>query len=123
MRGYMFRNKWLALLFVAMTLAGVTKLVGTEEKGGTLQETAGTIADQRDQFDRFGGDTASEAPAPEYVAPSDEDLIDPATGIDPLPSMTFSPEEGSPDPPEEVAPPDEVVTVSQYDEGPAGQAQ
>ena len=40
MRGYMFRNRWFALLFVCLTLAGVTKLVGTDRESGAIQEAA-----------------------------------------------------------------------------------
>ena len=124
MRGYMFRNRWFALLFVALTLAGVTTLVGTEEGHGALQDAAGQIAQQRAQAEQLTSATqepaASEVSADDVVMAAEEDLIDPAQGEDPTPVDEFA--TANPPDPEEIA--DEVMIVSRDlpEEGANGQA-
>lgn len=94
----MFRNRWAALLFVAMTLAGVTKLVGTESDRGSLDEATRQIAQQREIAEQMTTDTVT-APDVEVIEalPSDEDLIDPATGYDPTPPDPFATESEAPE--------------------------
>lgn len=94
MRGYMFRNRWGALLFVALTLAGVTRLVGSEDGEGAIQQAADRIAQQKAEADRLTSDVrqtpSAASTAPETVVLSaDEELIDPATGDDPTPIDEF----------------------------------
>lgn len=112
MRGYMFRNRWFALLFVALTLAGVTRLVGTEEDHGALTEATDTLVAQKNAVHAMSGQgtaTGEESdPIVEYI--SDEELIDPALGEDPTPVDETAP------PAAEAVSPEDVVIVSQ---GPA----
>lgn len=90
----MFRNRWAALLFVAVTLAGVTKLVGTSEDGGAIQHAAEEIAHQKEQAERLTDDMSSpssiSAAQPSAPMLADEDLIDPAVGEDPTPIDEFA---------------------------------
>ncbi|GGE01762.1 hypothetical protein GCM10011515_21800 [Tsuneonella deserti] len=120
MRGYMFRNRWAALLFVGLTLASVTTLIGTGNGDGAIDKATDQIARQKAEADRLTG--SSQAPKlPEATtsieAPfaADEDLIDPATGYDPTP-----PEEMpavDPGDPQDIA--DQVVIVSRDETGEA----
>jgi hypothetical protein len=102
MRGYMFRNRWFALLFVGVTLAGVTRLIGTHEDGGTLDDAkAQLIAQQR------AAQSFTEPAAPSEAEESgddlpveftpDEELIDPAVGEDPTPIDEFAESQTSPE--------------------------
>jgi len=120
MRGYMFRNRWLALLFVAMTLAGVTKLVGTDKEKGTIQQATSQIAAQKAQADLLTttqtlsnkGDGTQDIPFA-----SDEELIDPGVGEDPTPVDEFAAAKSAPDGPAE-----EVTIVSRDTPGEAAPA-
>lgn len=47
MRGYMFRNRLGALIFVAGILFAVFRMVGTEESAGELVTAANKLQDQR----------------------------------------------------------------------------
>lgn len=113
MRDYMFRNRWGALLFVGLTLAGVTALVGTEKDSGALQQAALEIERQRSEAEKFTEDPPTrrtpDAADVEANFISDEELIDPATGEDPTPVDPTAPvlsEDG------ETIPVDEVIIVS-----------
>jgi hypothetical protein len=120
MRGYMFRNRWGALLFVCITLAGAASLVGTEEGQGAIQQATDEIAQQKAQADQWTTDTqapsaaTASATATTVVSTSDEDLIDPATGIDPTPIDEFA----AANPADSDAEVDEVVIVSRGPEQP-----
>ena len=121
----MFRNRWGAMLFVALTLAGVTTLIGSEDGEGAIKQAAGRIAEQKAEADRLTTETQQPAPAatapPETVILSaDEDLIDPATGEDPTPIDEFNPIDPS-DPDAEIS--DEVVIVSREGGGQPAQGQ
>lgn len=86
MRGYMFRNRWGALLFVGLVLAGVTRLVGTGDGDGALDLAKRQLVEQKGQAEGITSDTRrpTERPAKvEFV--SDDELIDPAVGEDPTP--------------------------------------
>ena len=97
MRGYMFRNRWLAMLFVALVLAGVTRVVGTGKGDGIIDEATEQLAAQRERAEALSDEIEAEAPeqaeteddAAELLA-SDEDLIDPAIGEDPTPPDEFA---------------------------------
>nr|WP_137676843.1 hypothetical protein [Parerythrobacter lutipelagi] len=89
MRGYMFKNRIGALVFVGLAMIGAANLVGTEEQDGAIQRAAAELQDQRDAFER---EIQAAAPAETKrakprevieVAASEEDLIDDAQGIDP----------------------------------------
>ena len=123
MRGYMFRNRWGALLFVALTLAGVTKLVGTEKGDGAIPQAADQFSRQKADAEQLTGDRSSSLErksAPPVQLMPDEELIDPAVGIDPTPIDEFA--AANPEEDEEIA--DKVVIVSRDAEGAAaGDAQ
>ena len=101
MRGYMFRNRWLAMLFVALVLAGVTRVVGTGKGDGIIDEATEQLAAQRERAEALSDEIEAEAPeraeteddAAELLA-SDEDLIDPAIGEDPTPPDEFAGDKG-----------------------------
>ncbi len=94
MRGFMFRNRWLALLFVGMVLAGITRIVGTEEGGGVVEVARDQILSQHGQAANRQPDdvaireTETSRDVVLEFAP-DEELIDPATGYDPTPVDEF----------------------------------
>lgn len=94
MRGYMFRNRWLALLFVGLVLAGTTRIVGTGEGDGALAEATQDLAQQRKRVEALSSGTRPEAAEDEVVIEftPDEDLIDDAVGDDPSPIDDFSAE-------------------------------
>ena len=89
---FLFKNRWIALAFVVFTLLTVYTLVGTEDDASVL---AGIAAQQ--QQDQAELAAVEAPPQPDYQADqgladyaedaylSDEELIDPATGIDPTP--------------------------------------
>lgn len=86
MRGYMFRNRWGALLFVGLVLAGVTRLVGTGHGDGALDRAKEQLVEQKAQAERMNA-SAHHSPggAAKVEFVSDEELIDPAVGEDPTP--------------------------------------
>ena len=87
----LFRNKWAALAFVVLVLAGVQYFVGREGEDGTLAQATDELADQSGE----PGEAVSDAGSPpdmggfydgtdvEFM--SDEELIDTAEGFDPTP--------------------------------------
>lgn len=111
MRGYMFRSRWSALLFVGLVLLGVANLVGTEEEGGAIDAARAQFSDQHDQAEAFtqyspAGQNADEV-ALQFA--QDEELIDPATGYDPTPVDDFA---ASQEISREVVPGAQVVIVA-----------
>jgi hypothetical protein len=114
MRGYMFRNRWGALLFVGITLAGVTTLVGTGGSDGAIQQAADQLANQKAEAERLTAPpevntpVAAEVPSDTVILAADEELIDPATGEDPTPVDEFA--AANPADPEEPA--DTAVILS-----------
>lgn len=88
MRGYMFRNRWFALLFVALVLAGVTRVVGTGKGDGMVDLAKDQLAHQRDRAAALSDApqqiATKKAPTVEFA--SDEELIDLAIGEDPTPA-------------------------------------
>ena len=113
MRGYMFRNRWGALFFVGLTLAGVTTLVGTEKEGGALQEATHQLARQKAQAEELAADPASATetgkPLKTVVIPADEELIDQALGEDPTPIDEFAEADRNKESPADG---DQVIIVS-----------
>jgi hypothetical protein len=121
----MFRNRWGALLFVCLTLAGAATLVGTEEGEGAIQQATDQIAQQRAQAEQLTADMQAPAqpagdPTETVVLSSDEDLIDPATGEDPTPIDEFAAANPA-DRDADVS--DEVVIVSRDAAGQPAQGQ
>jgi hypothetical protein len=127
----MFRNRWGALLFVGLTLAGVAQLVGTGKGDGAIERARSQIAAQRA---RAGPIVTRSAPTGaaevkvEFVP--DEELIDLALGEDPTPidqraeeRMPGQPADG--DPPAGAAGPDDgaVETVVSLADGLAQEPQ
>ena len=104
----MFRNRWGALLFVGMTLAGVTKLVGTEKHEGAILDATHQIADQKAQADAFVQEqTVVSEEVDDIPLASDDMLIDSTIGEDPTPVDEFAAAN-----PSEAATEDTVVIVS-----------
>ncbi|MHA6332581.1 hypothetical protein ACXYL9_02765 [Qipengyuania sp. CAU 1752] len=101
MKGYIFQNRWGALLFVGLTLIGAASLVGTEDTEGTLAEAAAQLeqqgADYREQAAGFSqpdqaengssdGDMQYDLAGSEVVEfASEEELVVDPIGIDPTP--------------------------------------
>ncbi|MGB7407853.1 MAG: hypothetical protein WA908_05055 [Pontixanthobacter sp.] len=95
MYSLLFRNKLVALGFVALFLIGVATLVGTEDNAGVLSQTAQSLDTHRSDFDETVKELETPAPQPTIMADapepaeippaSDEALIDEATGYDPTP--------------------------------------
>lgn len=93
MRGYMFRNRWFALLFVAITLAGVTKLVGTDKEQGAVQQAAVQLAAQRVQAEQLTApaqEPSADAHLDDVPYVDENELIDDAAGEDPTPVDEFA---------------------------------
>lgn len=105
MRGYMFRNRWFALLFVAVTLAGVTRLIGTEGEKGAIGDATDHFVEQKTETEKFVTEMSEPAPMDEgpdisVEFTSDEELIDPAMGEDPTPVDEFAAQQAAENPPE-----------------------
>lgn len=93
MRGYMFRNRWGALLFVGLVLAGVAQLVGTGKGDGAIDRATDQLVEQKAEADALAAEHAPGGEQPvEIEFTSDEDLIDPALGDDPTPIDQRAPE-------------------------------
>lgn len=93
---HLFRNRWIALAFVLMTVASAASLVGTEDHDGVIDKATAQLHDQKAQFAAEAEElakptrshtviTLDEPPPEDAEELNDEDLIDPGTGIDPTP--------------------------------------
>ena len=122
MRGYMFRNRWFALLFVAIVLAGVTRLVGTGNGDGAIDFAKQRLAEQKVEAERLTTDSKPTAPEAKMLFTPDEELIDQALGEDPTPIDQFQSEEAEGTEEEEV-PHDTVILVSPESVQPTAQPQ
>lgn len=107
MRGYMFMNRWGALIFVCLAAFGAVSLIGGEDDPGVLLYAAGELTQTRDKFksdaatlalpdDRpvldaaTGGEfTPDEELETEFLP--DEQLIDDTRGFEPAPDINPSP--------------------------------
>jgi hypothetical protein len=121
----MFRNRWGALLFAALTLAGVAALVGSGQGEGAIKRATEQIAQQKAQADKLTTDTQapaepSSAPAQSVVMSADEELIDPAVGEDPTPIDEFAAANPA-EPDADIS--DKVVIVSRDTAGQPAQGQ
>lgn len=103
MRGYMFKSRWGALLFVCLTVYGAVSLIGDEEDEGTLLSAADTLTHSRAEFSENSAALSAPNPRPVLDAGSadaevlsegsvsspeeDDYLIDTAQGIDPSPDV------------------------------------
>ncbi|MXO75639.1 hypothetical protein GRI40_10465 [Altererythrobacter aerius] len=89
MRAKRILNLWFALAFVAITLLIAAVLVGTADNRGLLSETAAgpdrPEAASKDAPPSSSEGTIRDTASPEVFPVSDEELIDPATGIEPTP--------------------------------------
>ena len=87
MRGYMFRNRWWALIFAGLVLAGATRLVGTGHGDGALEQAIQEVAAQREAAETWSDGGAAD-PVREVIELGlvpDEELIDQTLGEDPIP--------------------------------------
>lgn len=97
MNQFIFRNRWIALAFVAMTLLSVYTLVGDEDGGlltnvaGGIEQRAGTDPAQLTQAPPLPSGPAVVMPQGEEMAMDDtefvddSELVDEAGGMDPSP--------------------------------------
>ena len=122
MRGYMFRNRWFALLFVAFVLAGVTRLVGTGNGDGAIDLARKQIADQKVEAERLTTETTPAPTEANVQFTPDEELIDQALGEDPTPIDQFQSDEAA-DTGEEEVPHDTAILVSPENVQPPAQAE
>ena len=98
---WLFRNKWVAIAFVILTLVSVQALVGHEGDDSVISRTQSQVIQQRqrmqDQADSLATDPAS-VPPPEVIRDrppvadetgwvDDDELIDDAEGFDPTPDV------------------------------------
>ncbi|GEM_PF-4307714 len=85
---YVFANRWIALLFVAVMAAGAASLVGTEDSEGVIDQATQQITQQRDDFERVAEDLATPDEPSRRVEQEpkgfldDSDLVDDAEGLD-----------------------------------------
>lgn len=91
---HLFRNRWIALAFVAMMVTSAISMVGTEEGGGMIDQATAELQGQKQDFEQ----QAAELSKPSYshtvidmddveAEESEDDLVDPGTGIDPTPQF------------------------------------
>ena len=94
---WLFRNKWVAVAFVILTLASVQALVGRDGEDSVISRTKGELIERRQQMqqqmDELSAEPANQAaiPGPPTAIDTgfaeDDDLIDDAEGFDPSPDI------------------------------------
>lgn len=90
---HLFRNRWVALAFVLLMTASAAMLVGTEDSGGVIDQATAELQGQKAQFEQQTEELARptrshrvlDISEVEGEEPGDADLIDPATGTEPMP--------------------------------------
>ena len=92
---WLFRNKWVAIAFVILTLASVQALVGREGEGSVISRTKSQLIERHDKMQEQIGSMSADPAAPVVIPgpptavetgfAEDDDLIDDATGFDPTP--------------------------------------
>ena len=102
---FLFKNRWIALAFVVITMVSVKTLVGSEGENGMISRTQGDLLAQREEMRAAMSDLAT-APATTQAAPGtsssmmgftpDEDLIDDTSGFDPTPAFEGEVQEPQP---------------------------
>lgn len=106
MRGYMFKNRWGALLFVCLIAFGAASLIGDEDDEGLLLSAAGELTKTQADFANrstelsrpderpvlnagdIGQFSSDEELASEFVP--DDELIDDTRGFEPEPDINPS---------------------------------
>lgn len=108
MRGYMFKSRWGALLFVCLTAFGAANLIGGEDDPGVLLDAADELTQTRDEFGNpklessqpaahpllnagIAGQSSSSENFVSGFVPDDK-LIDDARGFYPEPDVNPTPE-------------------------------
>ena len=84
----LFRSRWAALLFVAITIASAAVFVGGQKSESSIKAIAADMRDQNQAKMPFPSEDVEEmAHESELIHgfASDEDLVDQATGDDPTP--------------------------------------
>ncbi len=71
MRGYMFMNRWGALIFVFLAAFGAVSLIGDEDDPGVLLDAADELTRSKSQY---------EADAAALAQPDDRPVLDADTG-------------------------------------------
>jgi hypothetical protein len=90
MYSQLFRNRWIAIAFVALTAISAANLVGSSEEEGVLGEATDLIEGEREAFaaeaETLSGDTPIANPSVESFT-ADDDLIEPGVGVAPDPIL------------------------------------
>src|SRR3990167_7587894 len=97
---FLFKNRWIAIAFVVMTLVSVRAIVGGEGEDSLLSRTQKDLAAQRAGIKSAMADldvdpesiAAQQVAAPVSTDPiigftPDEELVDNASGFDPTPEI------------------------------------
>ncbi|OZA93877.1 hypothetical protein U4960_03265 [Altererythrobacter sp. H2] len=88
---HLFRNRWIALGFVALSAASAASLVGTEEGGGMIDEATAQLNGQKAEFEQQAADLAKPTRSHTVIElddsgfAEDDDLVDQGTGLEPEP--------------------------------------
>jgi len=91
MRGLLSNRPLVALILVAIVVAGALLLVGTDERQGALVTTAEKIEANASDEQEPAQDEAGEKEQLEFI--DDEELIDDAEGFEPEPMIDLDEEE------------------------------
>lgn len=91
MRGLLSNRPLVALILVAIVVAGALLLVGTDERQGALVTTAEKIETNASDEQEPAQDEAGEEEQLEFI--DDEELIDDAEGFEPEPMIDLDEEE------------------------------
>ncbi|MGD9471737.1 MAG: hypothetical protein AB7G24_09295 [Novosphingobium sp.] len=84
----LFRSRWAALLFVAITIASAAAFVGSSEGESAATELATNMRAQAQAKLPFAAEDVNEAARQSELIhgfASEEELVDDATGLDPTP--------------------------------------
>jgi len=101
MRGYMFKNRWGALVFMCLIAYSAVTLVGGEDDEGILlsaTEELTKVKTETDERPAIAADTPNENSSDEEISDSfasDDYLIDSAEGFNPVPDLDIASEMGS----------------------------
>lgn len=91
---HLFRNRWIALAFVIMMVTSAVSMVGTEEGGGMIDQATAELQGQKQDFEQQAAELSRPTSSHMVIDVdeieedvSEDDLVDPATGIDPTPQF------------------------------------
>lgn len=91
---HLFHNRWIALAFVLMMVTSAVSLVGTEEGGGMIDQATAELQGQKQDLEQQAAELSRPTRSHTVIDlneveedASDDDLVDPGTGIDPTPQF------------------------------------